>query len=180
MDFLKSLLLFRTFDLTHPLNPPLMIVLHRRLLPTHRLQTPFLQKLNPLAPHSSAIARLPTCHNTLNTTHRNPRTLPPNRTPTIPAKETREPIPLVRVLRIRPRRPGLQHQGGGGDQEIHAIGAAADFAAVGAVAEGFGVEGAVIDYADRAADWWVVSGWRGDGGGGKNRLGRGLKGSEGG
>lgn len=94
-----------------------MIELHRRPITTHRLQTSLLQEFKPLAPPSSAFSAFidTNLKPRPQTPHRKPRAFPPNRSPTLPAEETRKPVPFVGPLRIQPRRPGLQDQGGGRD-----------------------------------------------------------------
>lgn len=98
----RHLLLFRPFDLLHPLHPLVMIKLHRRPITTHRLQTSLLQKFEPLAPPSSALSALIDTYpkERPQTPHRKPRAFPPNRSATLPAEETRKPIPIVGPLRI--------------------------------------------------------------------------------
>lgn len=67
--------------------------------------------------------------------YRNPSRLPPQRGTTVPTKSRRDHVARIRLLAETFRSPGFQRQGAAVDEKVGAEHAAADFLAVGAVAE---------------------------------------------
>ena len=78
-------------------------------------------------------------------TNRIPARLPPKRHAAVPAEIRRDAVARIGALAVLLRRAGHELKRGGRDEEVGAIGAAADFAAVVAVAERLWVCGTNTD-----------------------------------